>query len=387
MILQGPVDPTPQVAPVVVDQKAAADEKRHQADIENDVALGKKYAAEVEKQEKVSTNQAYIDRVNRIGKDIAEIARTTKVDVFWGDKRLNKFDYSFKVLVGKEDDVNAFSLPGGFIYIYEGLIKYAESDDEIAAVIAHEISHAEERHIATLSREQTKVQTPALLVILAAIASGNPGLIEGSIVVGMNAAQAFTSGWSIKAEKAADHGGFQYLVKSRYNPTAMLTFMERLAQDQHNDALRSWDWGIYQSHPLGRERAEAILKDMRAYGIPVQRSAVSTRYRAEVVPGKEGGVEIWFNKRKLYTFGGSDALSRADEASVKLNAFFDQEPSLFDISFDRITREIVGRRSPLIRVMPEDAETAKISTEAFGEKAVSAIKGSLYYYAFSVWVK
>ena len=94
-----------------------------------------------------------------------------------------------------------------------------------------------------------------------------------------------------------------------------------------------------------------------------QRSAVTTRFRADVKSGKEG-VEIWFNKRRLYTFGGSDALQRADESAARLNRFFDEEPNLFDVAFDG--KEILGRRSPLIDVRAEDVQAEKKSTEDVG---------------------
>ncbi|HVT12344.1 MAG TPA: M48 family metalloprotease [Fimbriimonadaceae bacterium] len=377
-LLQGPANPPTQAG----DQKPPLSkaEQQHQKDIESDIEMGKRFVKEVEKTEHPTDNKEYQERVNRIGQEIAKIAQVTPVETLWGDKRLNRFNYTFTVLKG--DDVNAFSLPGGFIYVYEGLVKYAQSDDELAAVLAHEISHSEERHIATLAHEQSKVTTPALLALLAAIASRNPNMIEGALMVGSNIVQSFTSSWSVRAEQAADHGGFQYLVHSKYNPTAMLTFMERLALDEHSDAARNIDWGIYRTHPPGSERAQAILKDMQAYGIPVQRSLVTTRFRTDVRPGKDG-VEIWFNRQRLYTFGGDDALKRADDAAAKLNKFFDSEPNLYDVTYDGT--DILGSRTPLLSILPADAQAENISRDALANKTVEAIKGSLYNYAFSIW--
>jgi beta-barrel assembly-enhancing protease len=377
LILQDPATPA-----AAQDPKKTKAEQQQQKDIDYDTQLGKKYVIEVEKQEKLSDNKEYIARVERIGGELAAIAQTHKVDVLWGDKRLNKYNYVFKVLKG--DDVNAFSLPGGFIYVMEGLVKYAESDDEIAAVLAHEISHAEERHIATLSHEQQKITNPGLLAIVIAILTKSPQAIEATILLSNMTVASFTSTWSVRAEQAADHGGFQYLTYSKYNPTAMLTFMERLALDEHNDPARKIDWGIYKTHPVGRDRAEAALKDMRTYGVKVQRSAVTSRFRTEIKPGKDNGVEIWFNKRKLYTFGGPDAIERADKAAAKLNEFFDQEPNLFDVAFDG--KEILGKRSRLIEVLPVDARIEnKPSTDAAGSAALNAIRASLYNYAFNIW--
>lgn len=364
----------------VLDAKQQKAEEQHQKDIESDVAMGKKFVIEVEKEEKLSDNKEYIDRINRIGQELAAIAQKERVEVLWGDKRLNKFDYTFKVLKG--DDVNAFSIPGGFIYVYEGLIKYAESDDEIAGVLAHEISHAEQRHIPTLMHNTSKVTTPALIAVLVAIASGKSEAIGPTIMVTSNIMQSFTSKWSVEAEKSADHGGFQYLLKSKYNPTALLTFMERLAQDEHNDPARKVDWGIYQTHPPGRERAEAMTKDMERWNVPIQRSAVTKRYRAEVKPGKEG-VDLWFNSRKLFTFGGSDALQRADEAAARVDRAFDQSPGLYEVATDG--NDVLVRRRVLFTVQADDALAANKTRHELADAAAQAIKASLYNYAFNIW--
>src|SRR5579862_6614674 len=161
LILQGqsssPAKSQVQTPPAATSQ-LSKEEEQHQKELDNDIAVGKRaIVEEVDKTEKPSDNKEYQARVDRIGQEIAAIARITPVEVYWGDKRLNKFNYTFKVLKG--DDPNAFTLPGGFVFVYEGLVKYAESDDELAAVLAHEISHAEQRHYAQLSKEQSKVTT------------------------------------------------------------------------------------------------------------------------------------------------------------------------------------------------------------------------------------
>jgi predicted Zn-dependent protease len=382
MFLQGQIAPLQDTGkpPVKVEQKQSKAEEQHQKEIDGDVTMGKKFVLDVEKQEKLSDNKEYQERVNRIGQEIAAIAQVNQIDVLWGDKRLNKFTYTFKVLKG--DDVNAFSLPGGFIYVYEGLVKYAESDDELAAVLAHEVTHSEARHIATLLHDQQRVTTPGLIAILAAIVTRNPALIETAIMASQLTTAAFTSEWSVRAEQAADHGGFQYLLKSKYNPTAMLTFMERLALDDHNDASHQIEWGIYRTHPPGKERAAAVLLDMQKYGVPVQRSLVTNRFRAEAKPSRDG-IDIWFNKRKLYTFGGPDAQKRADESAVRLNKFFDQEPNMFEVNFEG--NKITGRRTVLIDVQQADADAGGKSTEMVGKDALAAIRGSLFNYAFNIW--
>ncbi|KXK10202.1 MAG: Peptidase family M48 [Armatimonadetes bacterium OLB18] len=351
---------------------------RHQADLKADRELGAEYAAMVEKEEKVSTNQAYIDRLQRIGGEIARIANSNQVSVSWGDPRLNPFAYEFKVLEGKE--VNAFSLPGGYLYFYEGLMAYAESDDELAGVVAHEISHSSFRHLATLSKEQSKFDTMSIPMILAAlILKGDAGM--GVLVLRDLVGLSSKSGWSVKAELAADYGAFQYMRMSPYNPVGMLTFMERLAKDQR--ALEAIDWGIYRTHPPSRDRADRLTKYLKEAKIPILRSEVSSSFRAQVRPA-EPGFEIVFGGRRIHLFGGAQANARAVEALKRLNTFFDAVPDLYEVQAgpDGV---VLGRRKALFVVTQEDAEALGLMQEDATEEAVRSIKRSLYMLAYRIW--
>ncbi len=362
-------------------QTAAQDPKieaKHKADLDSDTKVGKKYTEEVEKEFKLSKNEEYVARVQRIGGILAEIARTHQVACTWGDKRLNPFDYSFKVVEDK--DINAFSLPGGYIYVYEGLLKFVESDDELASVLAHEISHASFRHVATLQREQSKLQAITLPLILIGIFVGGeagPNLGTLSSLIG----QAKGSGWSVSAEEAADYGGFQYMMQSKFNPVAMLTFMERLAKEQRfTDRI---DLGIFQTHPPTRERADRLIQHLTERGIPIRRSLASPSYAVQMKPSDSGSIDLWFDGRKLTSFGGDEARPRAEEAAVKLNAFFDSVPDLFDVQVrDNV---ILGRRQPLFQVTASDSALNKQTPKEMSAHSVDSIRRSLYLLAYRVW--
>ena len=103
-----------------------------------------------------------------------------------------------------DKDVNAFSVPGGFIYMHTGLIDNAESEAEIAGVLAHEIAHASHRHLHTLAREYSKASTLTTIaaLVVAVFADGRDAVNT------MNAQQLFlmalTSGWSEQAEMDAE---------------------------------------------------------------------------------------------------------------------------------------------------------------------------------------
>lgn len=352
----------------------------NQKDIDADKELGKEYSQEVEKQVKLSKNEEYIARLKRVAEPIVKVAQTTLVNVTWGDQRLSPFDYTLKVVEG--DQVNAFSLPGGYLYFYEGLLNYAESDDELAGVIGHEISHASFRHLATLAREQSKLDILTLPLILITIMSGGRGGTQGALTLAQLASQAASSGWSQKAELSADYGSFQYLQHTKYSPVGLLTFMERLARDQR--AVEAIDWGIYRSHPPSRERAEKITEYLQAANIPIRRSAVSTSFRVVIKDGADGTAEAFFNNTRLFVMGGQDARVRAKETATRLNEFFDQVPELYEVTLDD-SGAILGRRKPLVDLDREDAEAMNTSLGAAREEALKAIKKSLFFYAYRIW--
>jgi len=353
----------------------------HAEELSRDAEIGKRYAAEVEKEFKVSKNAQYQERVRRIGQELAEIANSIQPRVRWGDPRKNTFQYTFKVLEGK--DVNAFSLPGGYIYVYEGLIEYAESDDELAGVLAHEIAHAAFRHLATLQKEQSKLQAITLPMILVAIFSG--GQASGDVLMlGQLVGLAAGSGWSQQAEEAADDGGLQYMLRSRYNPVGMLTFMERLAVDERNRP--KIDWGIYRTHPPSRDRAIELANQIRAAGIPIERSKVTTTFRAiaQPSPKNEGVLEVRFNAARLVSFAGPDAPERAARACERLNVFFDKVPELFQVAA-RDDGRVVGLGKELFRITPEDAAATGQTVPEAALAAAQAIKRSLYFLSYRIW--
>lgn len=353
-------------------QKTAPPQAGDPVSLKNDAEIGKKYSEQVDKLYKTSKNAEYQERLNRIGQEFAKIANDHAVKVLWGDKKLNTFVYHFKVLEG--DDVNAFSLPGGYLYFFEGLMKYAESDDELAGVIAHEIAHAAFRHLYTLQREQSKLDVIRIPVILIAIFSGGAAGGDIANLAGL-VGTALGSGWSQKAEEAADYGGYQYMLKSKYNPVGMLTFMERLA---YNEFMKpSIDWGIYRTHPPTRERAEEVIQRLTDDGVPIKRSLVTTSYRTILKSGKEGAIEAWFNGKLIYTFAGPEAQVRADKAAQNINDFMDSMPDLFDLTSSS-SGVIRGRSKILWKVSDDDVKFAKGSISDLTGDAIKATKQALF---------
>jgi Zn-dependent protease with chaperone function len=351
----------------------------HAKAITDDEGMRKKFAAQVDKENKPTDDLKMQARVERIGNELAEIANTHQLIATWGDKRFTPFHYHFKVIKGT--DVNAFSLPGGYIYVYEGLVTYVESDDELAGVIGHEISHAAFRHVATMIKNANKLDLITLPLMIASIFIGGGQLAPFGSALGLGK-QGVESGWSVEAEKAADYGGFQILRLSKYNPVGMLTCMERFARDEHMGP--SIEWGIYRDHPPSPERARSLTSYLNAANIPIRRSQVCLSYRAEVVPSSDGLAVIRFNGQRIHGFAGDDAIQRADASVDRLNEFFDLVPELYEARIGE-DGNIYGRNRLLITITDADADAAKLTKAALAQQTLNAVRGALFTYGDRVW--
>lgn len=164
--------------------------------------------------------------------------------------------------------INAFALPGGFIGVHTGLILAAQSESELAAVLAHEIGHVEQRHIARMLAKQkdgTAIAIGALLLALLAArsnSSSSSDLTQAAILGGQAAAVQQQLNFSREAEREADRVGFQILVDAGFDARAMVTFFGRMQQGS-----RIYESGTAPSylrtHPLTVERISDIQTRVR----------------------------------------------------------------------------------------------------------------------------
>ena len=336
---------------------APADAKHRKA-IEDDVRAGKEYTTKIEKTLKFSKDTDAQNRLTRVGRVIAKIARHNRVTVLYGDPRLSPFDYTFKLVQG--DDVNAFSVPGGSIYVYEGLMKFIESDDELAAVLAHEVSHAAFRHYATMSRQSSLIDALAIPALLAMILSRSDAAVGLAMATQM-ASASFQSGWSVQAEQAADFGSVQFLAKSPYQPVAMLTFMERLAEKDTFSGQHGWS--IYTTHPPSELRARTVYQELTAMNVPIRRSLVTKSLCARMETRADMSAQIFFGPTLIYTFRGDAGTTRAAMAVSRLNDFFDRVPELYQLQLGE-QGALLGAGRELFRVTGSDPTVSKREQDA-----------------------
>jgi predicted Zn-dependent protease len=232
---------------------------------DSEVKLGRAAADEIAKAAKFSQDKALVARVQAIGAKIAAVADVTQVKAGFGNDTVMPYHYTYHVIDSKE--VNAFSLPGGFIYIYKGMLDLITSDDELAGVLGHETSHAAHHHVSTLDHEANKMSNAMLLAVVAALVGHvNPGdiaSIYGGASYGMQG--VLNNTFSEHAEEDADHTGMIFMQKAGYNPVGMLTMLERLENQEKMSP--DVDLGFLQDHPLTPDRVAAAKAELTSLGV------------------------------------------------------------------------------------------------------------------------
>ena len=163
-------------------------------------------------------------------------------------------EQQFEFFVVDDKSVNAFALPGGFIGVHTGLITTAQSESELAAVLAHEIGHVSQRHIARFFTQQKQAGMASLAALALAIlaARSSPDLASAAIAGSQYATYQTAINFTRDNEREADRVGLQILDKSGYDPRAMPGFLERL---QRSYRLYETSAPSYaRTHPLTFER-------------------------------------------------------------------------------------------------------------------------------------
>jgi len=201
-----------------------------------EVALGKNAAMQVSQQYAFVKDPQQVNKVTEIGEKLAKVSDRTDLK------------YHFAVVEDKE--INAFTMPGGYIYINSGLLAIT-NDDELACVIGHEIGHVAARHIAK------KLQTQLGYDILMNIALQNTSVKQMQQVIDVTF-NLVGLGYSREDELLADRLGAKYAYRAGYNPNAMITFLKKLKEKDKNDMGPVF----LRSHPYTSQRIQIMEKEI-----------------------------------------------------------------------------------------------------------------------------
>ena len=207
---------------------------------EQEIEMGHETAMALEAKYGLSQDPYLQERVDRIGQRLAAVSGR------------NDIKYSFKVLNCNE--VNALACPGGFIYVYKGLLDYMPTDTELAGVLGHEVGHVAKKH--TVNAIEKQMWTS--LILLAATRGQGLGLVQA-------AQNALFAGYSRTDERGADKEGVKNTINAGFNPYSMLITVEKL--DDLSKQGGGGSYGLFSSHPEPEERVKRVMKQLKEYDI------------------------------------------------------------------------------------------------------------------------
>ena len=137
--------------------------------------------------------------------------------------------FEFKFYVINTPDVNAFSVPGGYVFVNAGLIVLAENEQELAGVLAHEIAHVTQRHVSQMIEKSKRLNIASMAAMLAAMLAGRGGAAsQAGAAMATGMAGALQLKYTREIEADADLNGLHYMIKAGYDPNGMITFFKRL---------------------------------------------------------------------------------------------------------------------------------------------------------------
>jgi predicted Zn-dependent protease len=210
---------------------------------EREIAIGKQYADQIDKQAKILKDPVINEYVNRVAQNLARNSDLT-------------IPLTIKVI--DDPAINAFTLPGGFMYLNTGTLLAAEEEDQVAGVIAHEIGHAAARHWAASMTKATILQFAMIPMML----------IPMSYPVYMGVLEAYMNGvplaflrFSRKDEQEADFLGLQYMYKAGYDPNAFVGFFGKVIDEERRSPGSMAK--VFADHPPTGDRIIASEEEIQ----------------------------------------------------------------------------------------------------------------------------
>jgi len=208
--------------------------------LDKEIAMGRQLAAEVERQVKLIDDPTINEYINRVGQNIV---------------RNSDAKVPFTIKVVESDEINAFALPGGFFYVNSGLILAADEEAELAGVMAHEIGHVAARHGTEQYSKGELVNFASIPLIFMGGVGGFAIRQAAGFLIPMQFLQ-----FSRADESEADYLGLQYMYKTGYDPTATVSFFEKL---QAKESAKPGSVSkMFSTHPPTGDRIEKDKKNI-----------------------------------------------------------------------------------------------------------------------------
>ncbi len=334
-----------------------------------DAEIGKRAAEEVEKQFDFIEDSPDLPRINAMIEQLRPVTEKPR--------------QQYQVHVIDSKALNSFAVPGGYIYYTQGLLDAVESDDELAAVTAHEMAHICLSHSRRLMGKDERYQKILGPLVLVSILSSSEAIDPAQIAfIGAHIVQDALNHYGREAELEADRAAVLYLESSEhYHPVAMLTVLEGLARIE--GGRPRVEMGVLQTHPGSETRVEAVLAQLEELGIPAERRRVTRSLVAECTSVAEGDVEtaeLRLNGRVVFQpateFDGLSPVSRAERSAELLNSLLLANLDLLEITptAEPDRASIVARGEAILTITEADASFHDSTVEALAQTAMQAIR-------------
>ncbi len=270
--------------------------------LEKEIVMGREYAQMVDSSAKMARDPIVTEYVNRIGQNLVRNSDA-------------KVPFTIKVIDSSE--INAFALPGGFLYVNTGLVLAADEEAELASVMAHEIAHVSARHA---TRQMTRANIVNIASIPLIFVGGGLGVAVRS-AVGLGVPLSFLQ-FSRGFEAEADYLDLQYMYKTGYDPQAFIAFFEKL-QSKEKKKPGSLS-KAFSSHPPIPDRIRNSQREI-ATVLPVrERYVVSTSEFSDV----KGRVAALENRQRFNDGKESRPTLRRQQRSEGATARENDRPTL-----------------------------------------------------------
>jgi Zn-dependent protease with chaperone function len=325
---------------------------------EKEIEMGKKAAEQLAKDPKIKyldekqpANKALIEKLNAMAQKLGKASARP--------------DIKYEIKVIDDPGLNAFTLPNGKIYFNKGLLDAAGSDDEIAGVMAHEIGHNANMHIMRLQSKAKPlnwVSIAAMLAMLSGKAGADIAQITPYILTGV------VNSYSVNYEKEADSTAIPMMVKTGYNPSALVTFMNRLVDEERRRP--KVELGIFQTHPPSPDRVDAAMEELKKANIPFTPRDVEGGKQAIVkeIDTKKSSVE--WGTVKLLELTGADSAKRAKVTAEQINNLVRAGLKIHEISVvgDDKNAQLMARGSTIVSVSAAEAKAQDSTPMALAQR-------------------
>ncbi len=218
-----------------------------------EVSMGKNIHQEIVAQYGLVTQKAQLDRLQSIGRRLARVS----------DRQ--DYQYNFFLVNGK--DINAFTTPGGNVYFFVGLLNKLTTDDQIAAVLAHEIGHCAARH--TIKKYQAQLGYNLIGSIIFSQVQMGEGVKQTAQLASNAAMQLAMSAYSRQDEYEADRLGVKYMYLAGYNLNGMIETLQVLERESKGAKPPL----ILSTHPYVSDRIKAAQEEIKSASLKYQSMA------------------------------------------------------------------------------------------------------------------